>query len=213
MRIAIPHWQGRIAPVFDVASHLLLVDVENNCLIHRKEVRLLKSGADARTAELNRYGATLLICGAISAPLQFRIAAAGLQVISFVCGATDDVLAAYLNGFISNRRFAMPGCQRWRWSNGEDVPPIGRAKTRGCHSELGNRARSISKAPADEAATAIRVCDLFICPNCGEEMDQELGCKRLPNQCPQCHELIERLDQRRHVRNVHSVATRRALPS
>jgi len=29
MKVAIPHWQGRISPVFDVAGALLLVDVAN----------------------------------------------------------------------------------------------------------------------------------------------------------------------------------------
>jgi predicted Fe-Mo cluster-binding NifX family protein len=131
MTIAIPHWQGRIAPVFDVAGRLLLVDVENGRVVHREEVRLLKNEAAARVVELLRYGTRVLICGAVSAPLQLKLAAAGVQVVAFVCGAVDDVLAAYLNGTLSNWTHAMPGCQRWRWRNGEDVLPFGRGRASG----------------------------------------------------------------------------------
>jgi len=191
MRIAIPHWQGRIAPVFDVASHLVLVDVESGRVIHREEVRLPKSGSDARVAELKHSSANLLICGAISAPLQRRIAASGIQVISFLCGAMDDVLAAYLDGAISNRDFAMPGCQRWRWHNGEDVLPVGTRKTCRCHSELRNQGGPLSKAQTGEAATAISMGDFFICPNCGEEIHQKPGRKRSLSLCPKCCESIE----------------------
>ncbi len=121
MRIAIPQWQERIAPVFDVAGHLLLVDVEGNRETHRAEKRLVRTELSARAAELLSCGTNVLICGAISAPLQFRIAASGVQVIAFICGAVDEVLAAYLNGTLGDPPFAMPGCRRWRWRGDRDV--------------------------------------------------------------------------------------------
>lgn len=191
MRIAIPHWQGRIAPVFDAASHLALVDVENGRAIRREEVRLLTRGSDARAAELKRYGVSLLICGAISAPLQLKIAASGIQVISFLCGAMDDVLSAYLDGTICSRGFVMPGCQRWRGHSGEDVLPIGRRKNCGCFSKLGTRGGPMSKLRADEAAATMRIDRFSICPKCGEEIQQKLGRKRSLSLCPKCCESIE----------------------
>ncbi len=115
MRIAIPQWQGRIAPVFDVASHLLLVDVEDNCETHRQEERLVKTEFSARVAELRGYGADALIRSAISAPLRSRLAASGMQVSGFLCGAVDEVVAAYLSGTLATPSFEMPGCRRWRW--------------------------------------------------------------------------------------------------
>jgi len=121
MRIAIPQWQGRIAPVFDVAAHLLMVEVEDNRETHREEKRLIKTELSARAAEVLGYGADILICGAISAPLQFRIAASGIQVIAFICGTVDEVLAAYLNGTLANPAYVMPGCRRWRWRGGRDT--------------------------------------------------------------------------------------------
>jgi predicted Fe-Mo cluster-binding NifX family protein len=124
MRIAIPQWQGRIAPVFDVAGCLLLVDVENGQELRREEMRLVKTDLDARVAELLGFRVDVLICGAISAPLQSKIAASGVRVSAFLCGSVDHVLAAYLEGSLAKPVFAMPGCRRWRSQGGEDVLPV-----------------------------------------------------------------------------------------
>jgi predicted Fe-Mo cluster-binding NifX family protein len=86
--------------------------VEEGRETHREERRLVKTELSARAAELRRYGVDLLICGAISAQLQFRIVAAGIQVIPFLCGPVDEVLDAYLNDRLARRAFAMPGFQR-----------------------------------------------------------------------------------------------------
>jgi predicted Fe-Mo cluster-binding NifX family protein len=112
MRIAIPQWQGRISPVFDVAVNLLLIDIERGQQIRREERRLLRTEPSARVAEFLSFEAEVLICGAISAPLQERLMAAGVRVVGFSCGMVDEVLAAFLNGSLTSRAFVMPGCQR-----------------------------------------------------------------------------------------------------
>ncbi len=128
MRIAIPHWQGRIAPVFDAARQLLLVDVEAGRIARREEKSLAEIAPADRAAELADSGVDLLICGAISAPLQLRIQGAGMRVAAFLCGTVDEVLAACLNGRLAEPQWAMPGCRRWR--GGEDAWPAG--FTSGC---------------------------------------------------------------------------------
>jgi predicted Fe-Mo cluster-binding NifX family protein len=125
MRIAIPQWQGRIAPVFDVAVNLLLIDIEDGQPTRREQRRLVAMEASARVAEFLSLGAGILICGAISAPLQSRLMAAGVQVIGFACGMVDEVLAAYLNDSLTNRAFVMPGCQRCCRREGEGAMPTG----------------------------------------------------------------------------------------
>ncbi len=110
MRIAIPQWEGRVSPVFDVAGSLLLVDVENGREILREQRRLLGSDPLARADEFLSLGVEVLICGAISTPVEARLAASGVRVIGFTCGTVDEVLAAFLMGELSNRAFVMPGC-------------------------------------------------------------------------------------------------------
>jgi predicted Fe-Mo cluster-binding NifX family protein len=129
MRIAIPHWQGRIAPVFDVARHLLLVDVEDGGEIRRQEKPLTKADPLARAAELAACGADMLICGAISAPLQLRIAASGVRVVAFLCGTVDEVLSAYLHGTLADPRLAMPGCRMGRAAAAGATASVRRGRT------------------------------------------------------------------------------------
>jgi predicted Fe-Mo cluster-binding NifX family protein/ribosomal protein L32 len=185
MRIAIPTWQGRIAPVFDVAGHLLLVDVEGDRETRREEKPLLKTEFSARATELVSCGANLLICGAISAALQLKLMASGVKVIAFVCGAIDDVLTAYLNGTLGNPAFAMPGCRRWRWRGGEDVLPVGfgMGRRRGRFGQGPGRAQSTVIC---EGSTATAAGEFSTCPKCGEKIRRKTGSSQARNVCPKC---------------------------
>jgi predicted Fe-Mo cluster-binding NifX family protein len=111
MRIAIPEWQGRVSPVFDVAANLLLIDVEGSHEIRREKRQLLRTDSRGRLAEFLSFGAGVLICGAISAPVKVRFAASGVQVIGFTCGQVDEVVGAFLRGELEKSMFAMPGCR------------------------------------------------------------------------------------------------------
>jgi predicted Fe-Mo cluster-binding NifX family protein len=80
MRIAIPLWQGRVSPVFDEASRILLVDVSDNREQHRQEESLALHTFE-RAQLLPRLAVDLLICGMISQKQQAAIAAAGIRII------------------------------------------------------------------------------------------------------------------------------------
>jgi predicted Fe-Mo cluster-binding NifX family protein len=110
MRVAIPHWQGRISPVFDVAGNVLLVDVADGREQARENAAIDAAQPQARVSLLAQHGATVLICGAISWPLEMALAAAGVEVISQTCGNTEQVLAAFISGQFNDGLFLMPGC-------------------------------------------------------------------------------------------------------
>lgn len=191
MRIAIPHWQGRIAPVFDVARHLLLVDVEDGGEIRRQEKPLTKADPLARAAELAACGADMLICGAISAPLQLRIAASGVRVVAFLCGTVDEVLSAYLHGTLADPRLAMPGCRRWRWRGGEDALPAGREPDgsirpgRGCGQ--GRLGRAMGRGAALGAGfPSAAMLELAFCPQCGAKLRRKQNPGRARSFCSRC---------------------------
>lgn len=80
MKIAIPQWQERVSPVFDVAGNLLLIDVEDGRETRREEKRFLVTAPSARVTEFSTFGAGVLICGAISTALETSLIAAGVQV-------------------------------------------------------------------------------------------------------------------------------------
>jgi predicted Fe-Mo cluster-binding NifX family protein len=76
MKVAIPEWRGRVSPVFDVARNLLLVEVENGAEQARRNVDLIVKEPGARADFVARLGTDVLVCGAISWPLEMALAAA-----------------------------------------------------------------------------------------------------------------------------------------
>jgi len=125
MRVAIATWTGRVSPVFDAAEHLLVVDVEDGGEVGRQEVALGDAPVPVRTRRLVELGVNVLICGAISWPLEARVVAAGVQVIPQICGPTEEVLRAFVTGPWTQQAFRMPGCtgrcrrrRRFRGSGG-----------------------------------------------------------------------------------------------
>lgn len=110
MIVAIPTWRGRISPVFDVAGHLLLVDAQNDREIRREEATVEPSNIPARAKRMTELGTNVLICGAISWPLERLLVSAGVQVVSQTCGPVEDVLRAFLSGQLTEQAFLMPGC-------------------------------------------------------------------------------------------------------
>jgi predicted Fe-Mo cluster-binding NifX family protein len=109
MRIAVAHWQDRVSPVFDVSDTLLLIDIENDREFKRRECALRCRGAFERAAEVQRLGVRVLICGAISRALETALISTGVEVSAFVCGDLQEVITAYRQGRLTDKRFQMPG--------------------------------------------------------------------------------------------------------
>ena len=109
MRVAIPYWQGRVSPVFDVADYLLLVDVEKSAEVYRECRVLTDSDPLRRAREMVSLGTEVLICGAISLVLETALTGDGIKVFGFVCGNVEEIVGAFLSGDLANSRFTMPG--------------------------------------------------------------------------------------------------------
>jgi predicted Fe-Mo cluster-binding NifX family protein len=109
MKSAIPVCGRDIALVFDDADFLLLI--ENGEKGFLKEERLRCSGRTMidRANQLKCLDVDLLICGAISCPLQRMIEAMGIAIIPFVRGEAMEVFDAYCGNRLEDRRFFMPG--------------------------------------------------------------------------------------------------------
>ena len=110
MKVAIPTWSGRVSPVFDVARVLLLVDFDGDAEAHRQEAALEETEFAARVRRVAQLGAEVLICGAISMPLEAMLVSAGVRVIPHTCGPAEDVLRAFASGRLTDEAFLMPGC-------------------------------------------------------------------------------------------------------
>ncbi len=135
MKIAIPQWQGRVSPVLDAAASLLVVEAAEGQPISRREVHLAAVDPIQRAREIGREGADVLICGALSWPLEAALSSTGIRVVPHICGNVDAVLAAFLDGSLGHKAYVMPGCcgRRRRGQNG---PRRGRGR-RGKSQEMG----------------------------------------------------------------------------
>ena len=114
MKVAMPNRQGRISPVFDTAANLLIAEVQAGRELGRGEVSLTASDPLERAREVSQLGADVLICGALSWPLEMALSSADVQVIAQVCGDVEQVLTAFREGKLAEDRFLMPGCCRRR---------------------------------------------------------------------------------------------------
>jgi predicted Fe-Mo cluster-binding NifX family protein len=104
MKVAMAHWQDRISPVFDVADHLLLLDVEGRREIDRKSLRLTGRNPFERVKELSELGVNVLLCGAISLTLEKALIGAGIRVVGFLGGELQNVIQAFLEGSLGDGR-------------------------------------------------------------------------------------------------------------
>jgi len=110
MRVAIPTWDARVSPVFDVARRLLVVDIEGDVEVSREETGLEKTQVVPRARRVAELGVDVLICGAVSRPLEAMLVSAGVRVVPQTCGPVEDVLRAFVSGQLADNAFLMPGC-------------------------------------------------------------------------------------------------------
>ncbi len=110
VKVGIPTWHGRISPVFDVASRLLVVETDGGMALERQEKPLHETQLRARAQHVARLGVGILICGAVSWPLEQMLVASGVQVVPQTCGPVEDILQAFLSGRLVDQAFLIPGC-------------------------------------------------------------------------------------------------------
>jgi predicted Fe-Mo cluster-binding NifX family protein len=118
MKIAIPIWEGKVSPVFDTASRLLILQVEDKNETSRFETFLDESDLTRRCLRIQALGVDTLICGAISGQFHRMLTADNVEIIPWISGVAEDVLKAYLDGKIFHSKFLMPGCH---WQRGKIV--------------------------------------------------------------------------------------------
>lgn len=119
MKVAIPQWQGRVSPVFDVAATALVVELDGRIELARQTLQFDADGAGRRVARLVDAGVEVLICGAISRQLELLVRAAGIEVVPHTCGNVGHVLSAFLDGRLNRGACLMPGCYRRRGGAGK----------------------------------------------------------------------------------------------
>jgi predicted Fe-Mo cluster-binding NifX family protein len=112
MRLAITEWEGQLSPVFDVASRLIIVDVEQGREVHREAESLAGRTPEGRARRLAALHVDVLVCGAISSSVERAAKAAGVRVLSLVTGPVEDIVRIVSLGEPVPDVYLMPGCDR-----------------------------------------------------------------------------------------------------
>ena len=112
MKLAITVWNGRIAPLFDVARHVLIVETEGfgRPIGPMMNVELIDDDSDRKVDALVSLGVEALICGAISREYEEDLLSARIEMDAYVAGDVADVLQAWQAGNLRQRGYSMPGC-------------------------------------------------------------------------------------------------------
>jgi predicted Fe-Mo cluster-binding NifX family protein len=136
MNVAIPHWNGRISPVFDSAARVCLIDRRGDVVASQRELALPPDAVE-KVRALAEAKVAVLVCGAISQSMQLLCVQAGIDVLANRCGPIEAVIQALLSDRLDDPDYHMPGCcgRRRRWHGRCD----GRTRRRHGNPEQGVR--------------------------------------------------------------------------
>ncbi len=108
--VALTAWGNRMSPVFEAARKLCLVEVEDGKVQNRRYESSDPGRCQSLVDHLQGIGVRTLICGAITESSVFCIQSGGIELIPFVSGTIEEVVAAYARGLPLAQMFSMPGC-------------------------------------------------------------------------------------------------------
>ncbi len=114
MKAVFTTWRNRIAPVFDVAQEVVLVEADQDRRVRSTVMALPKEPLERKVRWLCEESVKVLVCGAMSRGALELVRVENIEVFSFVAGDTDQVIAAWLQGSLEQKAFAMPGCAHQR---------------------------------------------------------------------------------------------------
>ncbi len=199
--IAIPVMHGRVAPVLNWCSRMLLFS-DTPGAGEAQELSLPEQRPEERLRLLQEKGVKTLICGALSPGLQNFAAQLGLQVIPGVAGGVAEVLEAYWQKRLDQPEFWVPGCrgpQRYRQRFWEDHCPAVPGRQGGEGNVPGIRGggnAGLGPGRGCQSGTDVKggfrsgprqgMPENCICPACGAKAQHRRGIPCIQVQCPQC---------------------------
>jgi predicted Fe-Mo cluster-binding NifX family protein len=107
IKIAIPIFLDRISPRLDCARRMLILHIEKNQLVDKRELDISHWPPDEKIFQLKQLGIEQLICGGLRLEDKIGLTRFGIRVASPFYGEVDSVIQDYLRGNLS-----VPCCQK-----------------------------------------------------------------------------------------------------
>jgi predicted Fe-Mo cluster-binding NifX family protein len=199
MKTAFAVWNKRIAPVFDTARRIVVVESEADGRDAQTPALLAGDQPLLKAQQLSALGADSLVCGAISRALQAVLTARGIRVIPFIAGDLQDVIDAWRQQDFPTEAFTMPGhqrncrCRSNRFQHKEDSMPNNRTgggrrtggRGQGGQGRCGQDPQAANRSGATDTGTCV-------CGQCGYSEAHARGTPCMQKNCPQCGAVMSR---------------------
>jgi predicted Fe-Mo cluster-binding NifX family protein len=114
MKTAFAVWNKRIAPVFDVARRVVMVETTPAGREVQTQVLLTGDQPLQKVQQLTELGVDCLVCGAISRALQAVLRARRIRVVANLAGDLQAVIDAWRCRDAPIEPYAMPGRRKIR---------------------------------------------------------------------------------------------------
>lgn len=204
MKAAFATWNQRIAPVFDVAREIHVVDAESGRIVGESRETLSSDLPVHKALRLAELRIDTLICGAISRPLLAMVSGYGIRVVPFVAGDLREVIRAWLGGRLTGQSFAMPGCRRrgrrrvggvlgihqeesiMRQGGGGGMGMGGGGRGGGTGMGGGGQGGGRRRAGRQGGPKAAGPGGSCVCPRCEYREPHERGTPCMKRKCPKC---------------------------
>jgi predicted Fe-Mo cluster-binding NifX family protein len=109
MKMGLPSVNDKVYPSFDAATSILVVEVDENKEISRREQKFDDMMApEGRAAWLKKLGVNVVICGSVSNSVAGSMMKSGITLIPWVSGKVNEVVKDFLDGRLPDSSRYLP---------------------------------------------------------------------------------------------------------